>query len=800
MDFRKILVFILMLVTASSAVAAPSPADTAQPPLDSLTQFLGIDVLNFTVEEVKSVTGAEFSFGITVHGDSLFYSAIRGNLYSKNQIESNEYYKIAGGKPQTDLYVVSNAGGQGMPFVSLINTADNEGAASLSPSGKELLYTRTELKDKKLRYFIGYAMLTDSGWVENPSNGFSSNMANFAYPCWDRTGERVYFCSDREGGAGGMDIYFAEKRKFGWSAPRLLPKGINTPGNELYPHVFSDTVLVFSTDGRSQYGGFDLVYSGIGSEYPVIQSLKQPSNTANDDIQMFFIQDSVGRDSLLTGYIVSNRNADRDKLFSFSMLLGSRVEKQPTDSIVTVEADFMLDERLSDYASQVLSELQQGLRDIYGSEMSINIGTVSDGTDGLEKGKRLTKLSATVEESFEEEVQFLMANAVENILKKQQALESLEVAGLEGDNQETAHIEITSAGAMSKDVAKLMSTYASQLIRDRGIPAAATTKLHPNGRDQIVVFEASASAREKEQVADALRAMFGEIESNPTYYVTYKNGSSLASQLPTDYIFSGKMGVNIGRGSERPKAAQQLTVMMDDSVDVFIEVFDAEDVYAGRKLKPSNRVKLKLPSMDFAVDVAIADASKVADFKTGKSGYNTITLYDKSYKSGASTDFNSSTMYTIQVAALQAPATADKFKDLIVNEYKCSDGVYRYTTGIARGSAGADRLLKQVRGAGFADASIIEVNMMEKRLEKVYAVVVSAGPAQVPAYRFPAGWKVNEYKGKTDVLYRYTVGEFDKIESALEELNRIKKLGYKGAYLENIRRFNFVQTLYGAGK
>ena len=103
-------------------------------------------------------------------------------------------------------------------------------------------------------------------------------------------------------------------------------------------------------------------------------------------------------------------------------------------------------------------------------------------------------------------------------------------------------------------------------------------------------------------------------------------------------------------------------------------------------------------------------------------------------------------------------------------------------------------------GAGFADADIIEVNMIEKRLEKVYAVVVSSGPAQVPAYRFPAGWKVNEYKGKTDDLYRYTVGEFDKIETALAELNRIKKLGYKGAYLENIRRFNYLQTLYGAGK
>lgn len=795
-------IFLIALLLASIVVQAAKRDATAAPTvqLDTLKDFLGINVLSISIEKVVDIPDAEFSFGISVTGDNILYSALRGNRYSKSQIESNEYYKLSGGTPQTDLYRSSATGGQGVAFAPIVNTSNNEGAASLSPNGKELLFTRSQIKDNKMRYYIGYALLTDSVWVENPTNGFTSNMANFAYPCWNSTGERAYFCSDREGGAGGMDIYYAEKRKFGWSAPRALAKGINTPGNELYPQIFSDTVIVFSTDGRSQYGGFDLVYAGIGSEYPVIRNLKQPFNTGDDEIQLIITQDSLGTDSLLTGYLISNRDADRDELYRFSMQLGTRTEMAVPDSIITVEADFLLDERLSDYASEIIAELQQGLRDIYGSELTATIGTVSDGTDGLEKGKRLSKLSATVEQSYEEEVLFLMANALENILKRQQALEALEKRDMNQDRQETARVNIFSPGALSKDIAKLMIAYADQLIREQGIPAAATVEKSPNGRDQIVVFEASSSAREKEQVADALKSVLGEIESNPNHYVKYGNGSVMASQLSTDYLFSGKSRVDIKRGSERPAAAHNISFIIDDSVDVFIEVLDADDVYAGRKLKPTKRVKLKLPSMDFAVDVAIADASRVAVFKTTASGYGSITLYDKNYTSSAVSGYNNSVMYTIQMAELRTPAKDDRFKDLVVNEYKCSDGIYRYTTGIARGSAGADKMLEQVRSAGFAEASIIEVNMIEKRLEKIYAIVIASGVEQIPAFRFPAGWKVSEYKGKSDELYRYTTGEFDKMEPALAELNRIKKLGYKGAYIENIRRFNFVEMLYGAGK
>jgi len=769
--------------------------------LDSLKTFLGIDVLSVSVEKSSGFPSAEFSFGIEYRDGTIYYSSQIGESYTRPQIESNEYYKFKNAKSQFDLYRSPKEGGAGEPFPPTVNLADNEGALSISPSGEEVLFTRAEIVGKKMRYYISYAKETDSGWVENRVNGFSSNVANYAYPCWDKSGNRAYFCSDRQGGAGGMDIYYADKRSFGWSAPKALPKGINSAGNEIYPQIIFDTVLVFSTDGRSEFGGLDLVYAGIGSSYPTIQNLKQPLNSTDDDVQMIFEQDSIPQDSVLTGFIVSNRKAEKDELYTFRMQLGTRKEIVEPDSVLTVEADFLLDDRLADYASEILSELQEGLRDIYGSNLATDIGPVSDGSDGLEQGKRLVRLAATVEESYEQEVQFLMANAIENLLKKQDMLEALENEELAtlADNSVTSVIQINASGSLGRDISKLFEAYSDQLIRDFGIPATVKTQKQANG-DYSIVLESTANDRDKEAVADAIRNILGEIEANHSYAVKYGNGASSASQLASGYIFSGKMAVTIGRANEEIADVQVVMMDVDDSVDVYIEVLDAEDAHAGRRLQPTQRIKLKLPSMNFAVDAVIADAGNVADYKTDAAGHGSMTLYGKSYDSNNSGAYTSSTMYTIQVASLREPADADFFKGLIVNEYQCSDGYYRYTTGIARSNPGSQKLLSQVKKAGFEGAFVIEVNMIEKRLEKVYSIVIASGNDRIPAYKFPAGWKVAEYKGKTDNIYRYTIGEFDKIETALAELNRVKKLGYRGAFVDNIRRFNYVQLLHGAGK
>lgn len=66
-------------------------------------------------------------------------------------------------------------------------------------------------------------------------------------PCLDERGE-LWFCSDREGGAGGFDIWRAASLGEGrFAAPTPLPATVNTPADEVDPALAPDgTTLVFA--------------------------------------------------------------------------------------------------------------------------------------------------------------------------------------------------------------------------------------------------------------------------------------------------------------------------------------------------------------------------------------------------------------------------------------------------------------------------------------------------------------------------------------------------------------------------
>lgn len=98
----------------------------------------------------------------------------------------------------------------------------------------------------------------------------------------------MYFISDRRGGQGGHDIWYAEyKKKNKWKKPVNLGSVINTAGNEecVYVTAGSDT-LYFATDARPGFGGFD-VYMSVrqaNGDWGEPVNMGYPINTAYDDL------------------------------------------------------------------------------------------------------------------------------------------------------------------------------------------------------------------------------------------------------------------------------------------------------------------------------------------------------------------------------------------------------------------------------------------------------------------------------------------------------------------------------------
>jgi len=105
-----------------------------------------------------------------------------------------------------------------------------------------------------------------------------------------RTGDTLYFSSNKDGGFGGFDIYYTIKNAIGeWSQPLNLGSEINTPFDETAPFVSeSGNKLFFSSKGHSTMGGFDIFFSNReNSSWNKPINIGYPLNTLDDDTYFF---------------------------------------------------------------------------------------------------------------------------------------------------------------------------------------------------------------------------------------------------------------------------------------------------------------------------------------------------------------------------------------------------------------------------------------------------------------------------------------------------------------------------------
>ena len=78
----------------------------------------------------------------------------------------------------------------------------------------------------------------------------------------------MVFTSDRPGGMGGYDLYYSEFVNGKWSSPTNMGPGINTEYNEYRPVVgfaggFTNDFMIFSSDRPGGKGGYDLYFAGL---------------------------------------------------------------------------------------------------------------------------------------------------------------------------------------------------------------------------------------------------------------------------------------------------------------------------------------------------------------------------------------------------------------------------------------------------------------------------------------------------------------------------------------------------------
>ena len=119
--------------------------------------------------------------------------------------------------------------------------------------------------------------------------------------------EVLYFVSDREGGKGGLDIWYAlynQKKKI-WKDPKNCGSEINTSADEMTPFIDNENKkLYFSSNGLPGIGGLD-IYRATGecNKYLPAENVGYPINSTFDDL--YYVLNSKKEE----GFLVSNRPA-----------------------------------------------------------------------------------------------------------------------------------------------------------------------------------------------------------------------------------------------------------------------------------------------------------------------------------------------------------------------------------------------------------------------------------------------------------------------------------------------------------
>lgn len=190
----------------------------------------------------------------------------------------------------------------------------HNGLATFSKDGNIMFFTRWMINNGITTSAIYTTHKTDSGWTKpsplpDPVNVKGTNSTQ---PYITQDGKYLLFSSNRDGGVGNYDIWYATLDNE-YNALLVTNAGniVNTPGDEASPsyHQTSRTLL-FSSNGHVGMGGYD-IFSAKGDfqlsnwEKPV--NAGKPINSSKDDL--YFI--STDEDNLWnTGWLSSDRGTD----------------------------------------------------------------------------------------------------------------------------------------------------------------------------------------------------------------------------------------------------------------------------------------------------------------------------------------------------------------------------------------------------------------------------------------------------------------------------------------------------------
>ena len=197
---------------------------------------------------------------------------------------------------------------------NIINTLEEEGGGSFNAEGNIYYFTRCPYDISGEKGTAIYSATELSGvWGTTTKIGLGSDSLMAAHPSLSGKGDTLYFVSDRPGGFGEKDIWYAVKNGEKFGKPVNAGPQINTPGNEMFPFIRDNGMLYFSSDGQVGLGGLDIFAAKKDNQGKwVVENMKAPVNSTGDDFSISYLP---GEDR---GLFSTNRSGTRkDDIYTF---------------------------------------------------------------------------------------------------------------------------------------------------------------------------------------------------------------------------------------------------------------------------------------------------------------------------------------------------------------------------------------------------------------------------------------------------------------------------------------------------
>lgn len=296
------------------------------------TQLKKKDIKYYTLTKASNglnSTGGSYA-PVWVNANTLFFTSTRpldSTAKTKNYV--NRVYQS--GATESGLGEVSR--------VSIDQPKETEqGVVAATPDGNTIFLTRWNGTGPKRTAAIYSSSRTDKGWSDpvKLADPINTADANTQEPSVTPDGKYLLFSSNRTGGLGGFDIWYAELDATGKpGVPQNAGANINTQYDDQAPYYHAPSqALVFSSKGRVGMGGFDFFQSkGTVGNFAAAENLGYPVNSVKDDI---YLVSKGGAKNMLEDVLLSS---DRDAACCLELFYLKKIRplKQISGQIVSCD-------------------------------------------------------------------------------------------------------------------------------------------------------------------------------------------------------------------------------------------------------------------------------------------------------------------------------------------------------------------------------------------------------------------------------------------------------------------------------